>query len=350
MQGKVRVGWITDRGLPRRWHHRWYMPLSDAGVMRFTNLVREMRAREPLMENELYRSGVRYDVLVVLKCVNDEVRAVAERAKEQGTKLVFDANVNYYSIWGDFPVPATRPAPWQQKNAITLTSAATIVVADSSYIAAECRKYQNRVVHIPDNVNLTFFPQTRRHQSSRKITLVWSGISQKAYHLSLIEPVLQRAAPWVRLWLVSNNQIYPDCVRRIASFLEVRHFRFSLKRYAEILTHSDVIISPKVLNNSYELGHSEYKITLGMAAGLPALASPQQSYLEAVDHRGGGFICETDIHWQEGLERLIADAELRGHLGSEARKTTEERYSSPVVARQYCEVLRGCAGLDRLRL
>lgn len=348
MQGKVRVGWITDRGLPRRWYHHWYMPLSDAGVMRFANLVREMRPLDPALEHELYRPGVRYDLLVVLKCVSDEVLAVGERARKHGTHLIFDANVNYYSIWGDFPVPGTRPTPRQQQNAITLTSAASSVVADSNYIAEECRKYQGRVVHIPDNVNLAVFPQTRRHQSSRKITLVWSGISKKAYHLSLIEPVLRRAAPWVRLWLISNNQEYPDCVGRMASFLEVRHFRFSLKRYAEILAHSDVIISPKVLNNSYELGHSEYKITLGMAAGLPALASPQQSYLEAVGHRGGGFICEAEPQWQEALERLIADAELREHLGDEARKTVEERYASPVVARQYCEVLRDCAAPDRV--
>jgi hypothetical protein len=344
MQGEVRVGWITDRGLPRRWYHRWYMPLSDAGVMRFTNLVREMRSLDPALEHELYRPGVRYDLLVVLKCVSDEVRAVADRAREQGTKLVFDANVNYYSIWGDFPVPGTRPTSRQQQNAIALTSAASGVVADSSFIAAECRMYNGRVVHIPDNINLAGFPKTRRHERRDKITLVWSGISQKALHLSLIEPVLRKCAGRVRLWLVSNNEQYPGCVRRMSSFLEMRHFDFTLKRYAEILGHSDIIISPKVLNNSYELGHSEYKITLGMAAGLPAIASPQRSYIEAVGHRGAGFICGDEEQWEEALERLAADTELRNRLGAKARRTVEARYSSAVVARQYCDFLREVLG------
>ncbi len=344
MKGKARLGWITDRGLPRRWHHRWYMPLSDAGVMRFRNLVREMRALDPALVHELYRPGGRYDLLVVLKCVTDEVRAVCEAQRQRGVKLVFDANVNYYSVWGDFPVPNTRPSPGQQLNAMALTTTADGVVADSSFIAGECRRYNARVVHIPDNVNLAVFARTRRHRPSPKITLVWSGISQKAFHLSLIEGVLRRFAGRVRLWLVSNNQDYPECIKRLSAFLEVRHFDFSLKRYAGILRESDLIISPKLLNNSYELGHSEYKITLGMAAGLPALASPQRSYIEAVSHRGSGLICTGEEQWHEALEQLTADAERRGRLGAEARKTVEERYASPIVAKQYRNFLREVLG------
>jgi len=341
---KVRIAWITDRGLPHRWYHRYYMRLSDAGVMRYRNLIREMRAFDPELEHELYRSGVRYDLIVVLKCITDEVRTACEVERARGVRMVFDANVNYYSVWGDFPVPGTCPTQRQQENAIALTSIAAGVVADSSFIAEECRRYNARVVHIPDNVNLEIFPHPRRHDQREKITLVWSGISQKAFHLSLIEPVLHRCADQMRLWLVSNNDKYPECVQRISSFLEMRHFDFTLEHYAKLLTQSDIIISPKVLNNSYELGHSEYKITLGMAAGLPAVASPQRSYVEAVGHHGGGFICADEMQWQEALERLAADADMRDRLGVEARKTVEERYSSTVVARQYRDFLREVLG------
>lgn len=343
-KNKAHIGWITDRGLPRRWYHRWYMPLSDAGVMRFSNLAREIRSLAPNLRHELYRPGERYDLLVVLKCVTDDVRAVCEAELARGVRLIFDANVNYYSVWGDFPVPRTRPSKRQQENAIVLTTAAAGVVADSSFIADECRRYNKHVMHIPDNVNLSVFRHRRRHEQLEKISLVWSGISQKAFHISLIEPVLRRWANRVRLILVSNNEEYPDCVKRMSSFLEVRHFKFSLKRYAKILAHCDAIISPKVLNNSYELGHSEYKITLGMAAGLPAIASPQRSYMEAIDHRNGGLICAREEEWQDALERLVADAQLRGHLGNEARLTVEERYASQVVARQYLSFIRETLG------
>ena len=80
--------------------------------------------------------------------------------------------------------------------------------------------------------------------------------------------------------------------------------RFSERRYAEELRRSDVIIAPKRLVNAYELGHTEFKITPGMAVGLPAVASPQQSYVEAISDRGGGILAEDVGRWSDALDRL----------------------------------------------
>jgi len=112
---------------------------------------------------------------------------------------------------------------------------------------------------------------------------------------------------------------------------------FDLRRYARILRTCDAIISPKRLVNGYELGHTEWKITLGMAAGLPAVASPQRSYVEALEG-GGGIVADSREDWVAALESL-RDPGLRRELGGKARATVEERYSTPVVARRYGEFL-----------
>jgi len=101
-----------------------------------------------------------------------------------------------------------------------------------------------------------------------------------------------------------------------------------------------VIVSPKRLQNGYELGHTEWKITLGMAAGLPAVASPQQSYVEAIGHRGGGIVADSTEEWTEALGRLAIEPALRAELGERAVETVRERYATPVVARQYLDLLR----------
>jgi glycosyltransferase involved in cell wall biosynthesis len=98
-----------------------------------------------------------------------------------------------------------------------------------------------------------------------------------------------------------------------------------------------VIISPKRLVNGYEVGHTEWKITLGMAAGLPAAASPQRSYVEALEG-GGGIVADSPQDWVAAFASL-RDPNLRGELGHRARATVEERYSTPVVARRYGEFL-----------
>jgi glycosyltransferase involved in cell wall biosynthesis len=125
--------------------------------------------------------------------------------------------------------------------------------------------------------------------------------------------------------------------------VEVTYEPFSLHGYARVLRSCDVIVSPKRLVNPYELGHTEWKITLGMAAGLPAVASPQRSYVEAISARGGGLVADTAAEWREAIARLVEDDELRRDLGAKARQTVEERYATPVVARRYLDLLRSLA-------
>ena len=102
----------------------------------------------------------------------------------------------------------------------------------------------------------------------------------------------------------------------------------------------DIIISPKNLINGYEMGHTEYKITLGMALGLPAVASPQQSYREALDHKGGGIIAATAEDWQDALHKLCSSPGLRAQMGQAAQETVRECYATQVVSRSYMEVLQ----------
>ena len=126
---------------------------------------------------------------------------------------------------------------------------------------------------------------------------------------------------------------------QLQSVIPCRFIPFSERRYARALLGSDIIISPKRLINGYEMGHTEYKITLGMAVGLPAVASPQQSYVEAISYKGGGIIAETSEEWHEALELLVKDVQLRADLGAKARQTVLKRYATPVVAQQYLDLL-----------
>jgi glycosyltransferase involved in cell wall biosynthesis len=140
------------------------------------------------------------------------------------------------------------------------------------------------------------------------------------------------------LVVVSNEE--PAEVEELRAAIPTRFVPFDLRGYARLLRECDVIISPKRLQNGYELGHTEWKITLGMAAGLPAVASPQQSYVEAIGHRGGGIVADSPHEWTEALGRLAADRGLREEVGARALETVREQYATPVVARQYLDLLR----------
>jgi glycosyltransferase involved in cell wall biosynthesis len=214
---------------------------------------------------------------------------------------------------------------------------ADCVVADSTYLAGVIKKINSNVTCIPDNVDLRTFRPKKTHNAEDRVRLVWSGVAKKARHLLEIIEVL-RALKNTELVIVSDRP--PQALDALRKAIPCRFESFTLKGYARILQGCDIIISPKRLNNAYEVAHTEYKIALGMAAGLPAVASPQQSYIEAISYKGGGFIAGSKDEWQLALGRLIDNRDLRLKMGSLARQTIEERYSTEVISRQYLNELR----------
>ncbi len=301
--------------------------------MRAANIGRWINRHKRGLRSELYRPSRRYDVVVFVKAMDAAAQAEAMRIQERGGRVVFDANVNYYEIWGDYELANTRPTLEQQRDAIAMTRLADWVVADSSYLLGVVRKYTERASWIPDNVDTRLFRPPRR-RSGKDFRVVWSGMAAKTRPLLDIREAL--AATSAELMVVSNEE--PAELAELRDSVPVRFVNFSLRRYAQVLREADVIVSPKRLVNAYELGHTEWKITLGMAAGLAAVASPQQSYIEAITHRGGGIIAAGQGEWWVALERL-RDAGVRAELGSRARETVLERYSTPVAARRYAELL-----------
>jgi glycosyltransferase involved in cell wall biosynthesis len=333
MAARLRVGWATSawQATPRPTARG----LPAAAAMRSANIARWIDRHDRRFRNELYRPERRYDVVVFVKTMDEATQREAERIGAYRGRVVFDANVNYYEVWGEYDVAGTEPTQEQQSQAIAMTQLADWVVADSSYLLEIVRKHTERASWIPDNVDTGLFrPPTRRRQGPR-LRLVWSGMAHKARHLLAVRDVLS-SLKGLELLLVSNEP--PDVLPTLAEALPCRFAPFSLRRYARLLRDCDAIVSPKRLRNGYELGHSEWKITLGMAVGLPAVASPQQSYIEAIEHRGGGIVAQGNDEWHAALERL-RDRGVREELGRRARETVLERYATPVVARQYADLL-----------
>jgi len=329
------IGWVTAGALTSR-QPSCLGCLNGAVGMRVANNAQWLNQAAGEFWNEIYRRDNRYAVVVFSKAMDAASQAEAARLRSVGTRVVFDANVNYYEIWGEYDVVDTRPSTAQQQDAISMTRMADHVVGDSSYITAIARKHNPRVTWIPDNVDPRVFRGRRAHSHTRPVRLVWSGVSKKAQHLLMIGDVLSRLRG-AELVLVSDQ--VPPAAADLGKLIPVQFVRYSDRAYARTLRGCDIIISPKRLINAYEMGHTEYKITLGMAVGLPAVASPQPSYVEAISYAGGGILAETSEQWQAALQGLIDDPGLRADLGEKAARTVSERYTTRVTGEAYRQVL-----------
>ncbi len=340
----VSIGWITNPKFyrPNIYLFDWLRPDKR---MRFRPVVEWINKNTPDFHNEIYNPNEQYDIVVFLKIMSDRVKGEVEKIKSYGGKVIFDANVNYYEIWGDYPVPGTKPTEEQQEQAIWITKNADFVVADSSYIKDICLQFNENVAWVPDNVDvLKQFPGLKKHTEKEKLTLVWSGQAKKAFHVELIEDYLYSYSEKIKLLFVTNKECagnaLPKVIHRIKKKLHCEVRMWNLSRYPSDLLEADVIISPKILNNGYEMGHSEYKITLGMSQRLPAIASNQQSYIDAFDGMQAGFICKNRNDWHKAFECLLKSATTRQEMGDIARECVEKRYSIEVVSRQYLDVFK----------
>jgi hypothetical protein len=136
---------------------------------------------------------------------------------------------------------------------------------------------------IPDNVNLQLVPPCRAWKRDGKLTLLWSGEAVKLFELLRIGDVLRSYASHIRLVLVTNDlsamdRWFEPWKQRLESLLaEIEHeivpFR-SVKELLEVYNRGGVFISPRYLDNTYNWGHTEWKIALPMVCGRVALASP----------------------------------------------------------------------------
>jgi hypothetical protein len=93
-----------------------------------------------------------------------------------------------------------------------------------------------------------------------------------------------------------------------------------------------VLISPRFLDNPYNQSHTEWKITLGLACGLPVVASPQPSYHEVAARCGGPgtvAICGGMEEWCAAIGRHLGGT---ASCAAAARDVVERYYVSSVVA------------------
>ncbi len=364
-----RVGFIINsrrpegrafaRGL-RPWHllTGWPDHGSPMHFMRFGWVAEEVNRRpEHGLHYELFKPWRDYDAVVFLKSMEHGCADHAERLRARGRRVVFEANVDYYSEVAPGTLPAELvPEAAQRAKALRMTAAADVVIASSRRLEEICRPWNSRVTWVPDNIPARLVPTAADHSSpaGRPLEIWWSGMPAKTADLLLIADVLSRLGQRVRLNIVSGDvaaalaRLPADTAGRLRGLLaagphRLHRFRSIPDLLALYAAGPGVIISPRFLDNPYNAAHSEWKITLGMACGLPAVASPQPSYIDVADrceHPQALTVCRTDEEWEAALVRAL-EGGGQAEASEAARDVVRRHYSTEVVARLHAETLRG---------
>jgi len=364
-----RVGFVINSRVPRMASLRMGMPpqglllgwddrTSPMSFMRFHWIADELRKSRAALYS-IYQPWRSYDAVVFLKSMGPGCEALAEHLRGRGTRIVFEANVDYYTEFeGEARMDLMAPGGEQRAAAARMTSGADAVIASSNRLAEVCARFQSRCATVPDNVNLDLRPVGGRGEAfaNGRLNVWWSGVAVKLFEFLAAERAFLRLADRVHLHLVTDSpdamrQWRPEVRERFDAFLKrVPHTVHPFRGIPDLLSHyarGGVIVSPRYLDVPYNLSHTEWKITLGMACGLPAVASPVPSYLEAAQAAGEGAvtICGNEDEWEAALEGCLANPEGLRESGARAAEVVERVYSTPVVAERHLRTLADLAVL-----
>lgn len=304
-------------------------------------------SRNSGLQYEIFRPWRKYDATIFLKSMGPMAESKAASLRNKGAAIVFDANVNHYDVQGFSHYQDMLPTREQQDAAISMTIQSDAVIADSPYLQEKVAPLNPRVSWIPDCVEMSQVPDYERWRyNGGKLPLLWCGQALKLFELLAIEDVLEEFSAHVELILVTNQATdsprwTKETHRAFQRLLgRVQHCFvpfMSIKQLFTIYRSGGVVISPRFLDNTYNLGHTEWKITLGMACGRLALCDGVPSYKVVAQraHSSGVRVCMTKDDWREHLDEILRSRIDLAAEGEHARAVVEKYYSAGVVADQH---------------
>lgn len=333
---------------------RGWPSTTAVAEMRFKWVAEYINGAQREFHYELYRPWKKYCVVVFLKSMGHDSQILAKKLKDGGTKILFDANVDYFTPrHGTFYYEGMAPTDIQRKAAIEMASISSAVIGDSEHISKVANKFNKNVCTIEDNVreNIILEKSPWGYNGQSKIPLLWSGQAVKLFELLAIKDFLLHNKEHCRLRIITNSlsaldKWYQNYKAEFTELLEkMDHEIISFTSIEDLMAVYDkggVAISPRFLNNSYNLGHTEWKITLPLARGRVVLCSPQQSYVQACKNASGRGIriCDTSDDWQQALEEILSPGFDWGGEQSGAISVVRNCYSTKIIADKHLRLIQ----------
>ncbi|SVC76700.1 uncharacterized protein METZ01_LOCUS329554, partial [marine metagenome] len=256
-------------------------------------------------------SNLNTDIAVLIRWQDESAFKLVERLKDRGVKTVLDLCVNYFDETGIFPggYGVTAKQVEEVQNISVIVNA---IIAGSKYIRQRAKNHNPNTTYLPESIDSNHFKYVKqKNDFSHKIPrAIWSGQSIKSEEIGELFPMLKdRNIP---LTIISNKQ--PDMPG------SYRYIPWSYYTFPSNIVKGDFCISPRRTDNTYDLGHSHFKIGVFMAQGVPSIAAPLPSYKEVIEKTEGGRICESNYQWEKTLDEIIVDPQILWQWSQAARE------------------------------
>ncbi|MBC6607172.1 glycosyltransferase family 4 protein [Hymenobacter sp. BT188] len=196
------------------------------------------------------------------------------------------------------------------------------VSCGNKYLRDYAQQFTQRAIINPttiDTVNL--HNQVRDQHAPGRLVIGWTGTHSTLKYLNQVVPVLAE--------LETRYDFEFRIISNQPPTLPLLSLRFQpWNKSTEIRDLAGMHIGLMPLEDDlWAKGKCAFKALQYMALGIPAIVSPVGMNTEVVQQGINGYVCTTPAEWQQSLESLLKDPELRIRLGEAARDTVVKRYS-----------------------
>jgi glycosyltransferase involved in cell wall biosynthesis len=334
-------------GAPLR--YRAWLPAEALGLLGVHSEIRWFT--DPDLPEEVDRS----DVVVVYRVpATDWVLEVVGRARGRGLPVLFDADDLIFDRDVAVGLPAletmSRDDAERYLHGVdryrTTMEACDAYIASTPMLARHAREMVKKPVERFDNGvgirlgGISDHEARRQRQPGALRIGYFSGTDTHDHDWRSIEAAIEGVLSkhqQVQLWLGGRLGPTP----RLDGFGE-RVRRLPFQKWTELpatLRDVDVNLSPLVLDNGFNEAKSAIKWLEAALVATPTIASPTESFRDAIDDGRNGLLARTDDEWVAAIERLLEDDALRTRLGQRARRDALLRWSPHLQARRYLDIL-----------
>lgn len=276
-----------------------------------------------------------YDIVFVCREALMTRSTVFERAfKRGGARLIFDFDD---SIWLSNVSDANRRWSWVKDPDKTakLIALADVVFAGNDYLKEYAQPFNERVEVVPTTIDTEEYqPRTKRPEGP--VCIGWSGsittIQHFQYALPALRIIKQRFGQRVTIRVIGDGSYTePE--------LGIQGLPWRKDSEVTDLQAIDIGIMP-LPDDEWARGKCGLKGLQYMALGIPTIMSPVGVNSTIITEGQNGFLADTTEAWVEKLGLLIEDADLRGRLGANARRTVVDHWSTQAWRQRYLDLFQ----------
>lgn len=276
-----------------------------------------------------------YDILFIQREAYMAGGAFFEKQfKKTGKKIVFDFDD---AIWLPNISDSNRRFTWMKNPSKTseIIALSDAVIAGNTYLAGYAKRYNANVHCIPTTID-TGYHQRKAPHPGTTLCIGWTGSHTTIQHFNHAIPVLKELKQ--RYGNKISFKVIGDPYYRNEE-LNIQGEKWDLHDEIEQLSKIDIGIMP-LPDNEWSQGKCGLKGLQYMALEIPCVMSPVGVNREILEDGVNGFLAGPDTEWVEKISRLIEDPELRQKIGSQARRTVEEKYSVNSQKERYLGLLK----------